>query len=88
MELRIPACRSLKEKRRALRRVKDRTSNSFGIMVAEVGLNDVWQRSEIGFAVVGNDRRNIEGLMAKTQDFIEGLGVASIVGQYTEVINV
>jgi len=84
----IPACRSLKEKRRALKRIKDRTSNTFGIAVAEVGLNDVWQRSELGFAVVGNDRRKIEGLMQRASDFIEGLGVASIIDQHTEIINV
>ena len=84
----IPACRSLKEKRRALRRIKDRTANAFGITVSEVGLNDVWQRAELGFAAVGNDRRHIESLMAKAQDFIEGLGVASIIDQHTEIINV
>ena len=88
LTLMIPACRSLKEKRRALRRIKDRTAGTFGITVSEVGLNDVWQRAELGFAAVGNDRRHIESIMAKAQDFIEGLGVASIIDQYTEIINV
>ncbi|MBN1283523.1 MAG: DUF503 domain-containing protein [Proteobacteria bacterium] len=88
LDLMIPGCRSLKEKRRALRRIKDRTRSEFRIPVAEVGHGDLWQRAELGFAAVGNDRRVIEGLIAKMQDFIEGLGVAQIIDQHTELINI
>ncbi len=88
LDLRIYECRSLKEKRKVLRRIKDRTLSSFGITIAEVGSNDLWQRSELGFAVVGNDRRVIEGLIEKVHTFVEGLGGAHIIDQYTEIINV
>jgi len=88
LDLMIPGCRSLKEKRQALRKIKDRTFNTFGIPVAEVGQNDIWQRAELGFAVVGNDRHKIEGLIQRMQDFIESLGVGRIIDQYTEMINV
>jgi uncharacterized protein YlxP (DUF503 family) len=88
LDLRIYECRSLKEKRRVLRRIKDRTLHSFGIPISEVGSNDLWQRAELGFAVVGNDRRTVESVMEKAQNFIEGLGGSNIIDQYTEVINV
>lgn len=88
LDLRIFECRSLKEKRKVLRRIKDRTQNAFGINVAEVGANDLWQRSELGFAVVGNDHGVIEGLLDKVENFIEGLGGAQIIDRYTEIINV
>jgi uncharacterized protein YlxP (DUF503 family) len=88
LDLRIFECRSLKEKRKVLRRIKDRTHNAFGISVAEVGAHDLWQRSELGFAIVGNDHGVIEGLLDKVENFIEGLGGAQIIDHYTEIINV
>ncbi|MFH1829762.1 MAG: DUF503 domain-containing protein [Pseudomonadota bacterium] len=88
LDLRIYECRSLKEKRQALRRIKDRTQHSFGITIAEVGSQDLWQRAELGFAIVGNDRRVIEGLMEKIQGFVEGQASAHIIDQYREIINV
>ena len=88
LDLRIFECHSLKEKRRVLRRIKDRTQSSFGIAVSEVGANDLWQCSELGFAIVGNDRRVIEGLIEKVGNFIEDQGIASIIDTYTEIINV
>ena len=88
LDLRIFECRSLKEKRRVIRRIKDRTQNSFGITVSEVGANDLWQRAELGFAIVGNDHGTIEGLMEKVDNFIDDLGAAQIIDRYTEIINV
>lgn len=88
LDLRIFECRSLKEKRKVLRRIKDRTQNAFGISVAEVGAHDLWQRSELGFAIVGNEHGVIEGLLDKVEGFIEGLGGAHIIDRYTEIINV
>jgi len=88
LDLRIFECRSLKEKRKVLRRIKDRTQNSFGVSVSEVGANDLWQRAELGFAIVGNDHGIVEGLLEKVGNFIEDLGGAHIIDHYTEIINV
>lgn len=87
LDLRIYECRSLKEKRQVLRRIKDRAQNAFGIPVAEVGYQDLWQRAELGFAFVGNDRRVLEGLIEKTCSFIEGLGPVAILDRTSELIN-
>lgn len=84
----IPACHSLKEKRQVLRRLKDRTVNKFRIPVAEVGDQDLWQKSEIGFAAVGNDRRKIESHLRSMADFIEDLGLVQVIDQYVEIMNV
>ena len=56
----IPGSHSLKEKRMVLRRLKDRAVQKFNLAIAEVGNNDMWQRAQVGFAVVGNDRRYVE----------------------------
>jgi len=88
LALLIPGCRSLKEKRGIVRRLKDRTFNRFKVPVAEVGFQDKWQRSELGFSVSGNDRRIVEGIIQKMTDFIEALGLVQIIDVYNEIINV
>ncbi|HEY3805439.1 MAG TPA: DUF503 domain-containing protein [Kofleriaceae bacterium] len=47
---------SLKEKRMVLRRIKDRARERLGLSIHEVGDADVWQRAELGCAVVSGDR--------------------------------
>src|SRR6478735_4884976 len=47
---------SLKEKRMVLRRIKDRVKERVGVVVNEVGEHDIWQRAELGCAVVSAER--------------------------------
>jgi len=51
-DLRIPGCRSLKERRSALRPVLSGVARRFGVSVAETGTTDRWQRAEVGVAMV------------------------------------
>lgn len=88
LDLRIYGCRSLKEKRRVLRRLKDRTRNAFEVNVAEVGSQDLWQRAELGFAAVGNEQAVIEGLLQKMTNFIEGQGDVGIIDRCVEIIHI
>jgi uncharacterized protein YlxP (DUF503 family) len=52
VEVRIPACSSLKEKRRRLRPVLDHLRKRMELSVSEVDHHDAWQRAAIGVAVV------------------------------------
>lgn len=52
VEVRIPACTSLKEKRRRLRPILDHLRKRMELSVSEVDHHDAWQRSAIGVAVV------------------------------------
>jgi len=88
LTLSIQACHSLKEKRGVIRRVKDRTFNKFKVPVSEVGSQDKWQRAELGFSIVGNDKRVIEGLLQKIENFIEDLGLVQVIDSCSEIINV
>ncbi|MFN4246050.1 MAG: DUF503 domain-containing protein, partial [Brevinematia bacterium] len=47
--------RTLKEKRRIINSLKDKTRNRFNVSIAEVGLNDDHRNALIGVAVVSND---------------------------------
>lgn len=52
VDLRLPACASLKEKRRRLRPILEHLRRRMELSVAEVDHHDAWQRSAIGVAVV------------------------------------
>lgn len=62
-----------------LRRIKDRSRHRFNLAIAEVGDNELWQRAQIGFAVVANDRRFVESLVDRVLGFIESMAVAKVI---------
>jgi uncharacterized protein len=63
LELRIEGAHSLKDKRQAVRSLKDRLRNSFNIAVAEIEVTDLWQRATIGVVSISDSRDYLEGLM-------------------------
>jgi uncharacterized protein YlxP (DUF503 family) len=87
IKLYMPGCHSLKDKRQVLRKIKDRALAKLSVQVAEVGDQDIWQSSELGFSLVGNDRRVIQSIIDKVFGFIEGFGEVQIVDQWSEIEN-
>ena len=63
LELRIEGAHSLKDKRQAVRSLKDRLRNSFNVSVAEIEVVDLWQRATIGVVSISDSRDYLEGLM-------------------------
>lgn len=62
LDIFLPHCQSLKEKRMVLRKTQDRLRSRFNFSVAEIGHQDLWQRSQLGAVTVGADRRLLEKL--------------------------
>ena len=60
LRLAIPGARSLKDKRRALRSVKDRLKARHNVSVAEVDGHEYWQTAVLGVSAVGTDRAFVE----------------------------
>jgi uncharacterized protein YlxP (DUF503 family) len=87
VSLSIPDAGSLKGKRQVLRRVIERVKARFEVAIAEVGDNDLWQRSQVGIVAVGNDRRYINEVMDKVLHFIDQLYLAPILGQELEILS-
>ncbi|HOK05760.1 MAG TPA: DUF503 domain-containing protein [Syntrophales bacterium] len=83
----IPEVRSLKEKRGVLRKILKRTQNEFNISIAEVGDQDLWGKAEVGFSLVGNDRRLIDAKMDHVFRFIEDLHLAEVMVAHREIVN-
>jgi uncharacterized protein YlxP (DUF503 family) len=87
ISLRLHDCRSLKGKRRIVKAIVSRIRNHFNASVAEVADNDIHQRAEIGFALVGNDRRVINAKIDKMFNFVEELGLAEVIDSRLEIFN-
>ena len=87
LDLLIRENRSLKGKRRILKKIIERVKNKFNVSIAEVGNHDLWQSSQIGFCMVGNDRRFINSALDKIVLFIEGISSAEIIKSEIEIMN-
>lgn len=87
IDLLIVESRSLKEKRGVLSRILKRTQNEFNISIAEIGQNDHWKRARIGFSLVGNDRRYINGKIDHILKFIDSLHLAEVLNSKIEITN-
>ncbi len=84
---RIHDCRSLKGKRKIVKAIIMRLRNHFNASVAEVGANDIHQRAEIGFSMVGNDRAVINSKVDKFFNMAEDLGLAEVIDMEMEIIS-
>jgi len=86
VSFRLDEIHSLKEKRRIVKSLIEKSRNRFNVSVAEVADQDVHQKASIGIAVVGNDGRVLNSLLDRIIDFMEGLGLAEIVRSEIELI--
>ena len=84
--LRLHECRSLKAKRKIVKSVVNQLRNKFNASVAEVGANDIYQRAEIAFSMVGNDKSLINSKIDKALNFVDMLGLAEIIDTEMELI--
>ena len=87
VKFRLHDCHSLKGKRKVIKSIISHLRNAFNISVAEVGSNDIHQRAEIGFALVGNSRKVINSKIDKIFNLLDALGLAEIIDTEMEIIN-
>ncbi len=80
----IGQAHSLKEKRMVVRRVKDRVRERMGVVINEVGSQDIWQRAELGCAVVSHDRTKAHELL----DHVVRVAAAAMVAGDAQLIGV
>ncbi|HEO70017.1 MAG TPA: DUF503 domain-containing protein [Candidatus Hydrogenedentes bacterium] len=58
IDLVIPSARSLKDKRRVLKSLKQRMRNRFNCSIAEVDFHEHWGRARLAVCVVSGDSRH------------------------------
>lgn len=86
--LSLPGNRSLKGKRKVVRRILDRTRHRYNAAVAEVEDMDVHQRAVLGLAVVSNDTAHANSMLDTLLDFISTASDAVVVERATELLHV
>ncbi len=71
LDLYLPECTSLKQKRSVLKRVIARTRNAFNVSVAELAAHDLWQNAQLGVVMVANESRYVNQVLSKVVNLIE-----------------
>ena len=70
LELHLPDCHSLKDKRSALRPILDGARRRFALAVAEVDHQDAWQRATVGMAAVSGSARHAQEVLDAAERFV------------------
>ena len=70
IDLRLPGCQSLKEKRSVLRPVLEGLRSRHSVAVSEVDHQDQWQRAAIGMAAVSSSPRHAQELIDAAERFL------------------
>lgn len=70
-ELHLPQARSLKEKRKVVKGLIDRTHQRFRVSIAETDFHDLHQRSEMAIAAVVRDDAQGERLLDAVRQLID-----------------
>ena len=71
LELYLPYSHSLKEKRKRLKKIKDRLKTKFNVSYAELDYQDKWQRSKVGIVTLNNQKTLIEKIFNQIINDIE-----------------
>ncbi|WP_447600911.1 DUF503 domain-containing protein [Nitrospira sp. Nam80] len=86
VELFIPEGHSLKGKRQVLQSLKNRLREKFNLSVAEVGEQDLWQKSILGLACVANESAHVNQVLEQALNVIRGIPTIELVRSRIELL--
>ena len=69
IDLRLPACRSLKAKRAVVKPIVEGLRHRYPVAVAEVDHQDRWQRAVIGVAAVASTPSHVEDVLDEVEQW-------------------
>jgi len=82
--LHLPDNQSLKGKRNVIKGLMEKIRNRFDAAIAEVEDHDLWQKAQLGMALVSNDSQLLDARVNKIIHFIEDQHVAQVVDSQVE----
>jgi len=71
LDIRFFSGKSLKEKRRLLKRLIFRIRNNFNVSVSEIGYQDFWQRTELGISLITTEMRFAQSVLSKILELVK-----------------
>lgn len=88
LQLQLPGCKSLKEKRSRLKPLISRLHREFNISVAELSHQDIWDESTIGCVMISNDHQFSESSLQTVIHWLnKNWPDVSLVDDHIEIIN-
>ncbi len=82
LELHLPGCRSLKDKRALVRPLLEAARQRHGVSAAEVGLPDERRRARLGFALVSGDGGQARRLLQRLERDLVERGALRVVSRH------
>lgn len=86
LELQLSDAHSLKDKRHTVKGLKDRLRSRFNVAVAEIGYQDLWQRSLVSAVTVSGDRGRAEQTLQLVEREAANILGGALVGATVEWI--
>jgi hypothetical protein len=71
LQIHLPGCSSLKEKRSRLKPLLARLHREFNISAAEIDRQDAWQEAVLGCALVSNDPAHTQRALQEVTRWVE-----------------
>jgi len=84
--IRVPDAMSLKDKRRAIKSIKDRIANRFNVSVAEVALLDSRREAQLAVAMVSNDSSFTQSCLSKVVNLVRKMVKLELLDYSIEMI--
>ncbi len=86
LELYMPYCHSLKEKRKIVNGLKNKLHARYNVAVSEVKYQDLWQRAGLGVVSVGVERAQLEGIFSRILKELEFYPEAQVINNHLEFL--
>lgn len=84
IELFLPSCHSLKEKRSIVKSLTKQIRNKFNVSVSEMDYLEQWQRTGIGIAAVANEMSFLQRELDTVVRFVENTPDAELISVNAE----
>ncbi|MFO7899216.1 MAG: DUF503 domain-containing protein [Planctomycetota bacterium] len=84
----IRGARSLKDKRRTVKSLKDRVQHKFNASIAEVDSHETYRVAELGVAVVGNDGQYVQSVLTQITNLARTARNAELADSEMEIFSV
>jgi uncharacterized protein YlxP (DUF503 family) len=87
LDLRLYGTQSLKQKRGVIQKILARCRNHFPASCAEIGHQDLWQRSLLGFAVISSSEQVVAPILTRIEDEVLASAELDLINADSEIIH-
>jgi len=86
VDINIPFNRSLKSKRQVIKSLKDRIRARFNVAISETDNHNLWQRATFSVAAIGTDKKVVNSILSKVNNFIKNQLKVNILDSKIEIL--